>query len=51
MNKGRLQFRHFESVFETREKAYKYLEDIVNSAYGEDNRLDELMIRVLGYNY
>ena len=44
MNKGRLQFRHFESVFETREKAYKYLEDIVNSAYGEDNRLDESLM-------
>ena len=44
MKQGRLQFRHYEGVFETREKAYKYLADIVNSAYGEENRLNESLM-------
>ena len=44
MNKGRLQFRHFESIFESREKAYKYIEDIVNESSGEGHRLDESLM-------
>lgn len=44
MKQGRLQFRHYEGVFESREKAYKYLTDIVNSAYSEENRLDESLM-------
>ena len=44
MNKGRLQFRHFESIFESREKAYKYIEDIVNENNNEGYKLDESLM-------
>ena len=39
MKTGRLQFRHYGEIFNTREAAYKYFADIVDATKGEDYRL------------
>lgn len=44
MSQARLQFRHLNSVFESRAKAEAYLAQLVNGAYGTDKRLDEELI-------
>ena len=44
MSTGRLQFRHFDEIFDSRELAYKYLSDIVDPTKGEAYRLDETRI-------
>ena len=41
---SRLQFRHYDGVFDSRELAYKYLTDIVDPTKGEAYRLDESRI-------
>ena len=43
MNTGRLQFRHCDIIFNSRNEAYTYLTDIVNATKGEDYRLDETL--------
>ena len=44
MNTGRLQFRHYDGIFDSREQAYEYLTNIVDSTRGEDYRLDETLV-------
>lgn len=44
MNTGRLQFRHFDGLFDSREQAYQYLTNIVDPTRGEDYRLNETLV-------
>lgn len=44
MKQGRLQFRHSEIIFDSRAKAYDYLDDIVNGAFSEEYKLDESLM-------
>lgn len=44
MNTGRLQFRHFDGLFDSREQAYQYLTNIVDPTRGEDYRLSETLV-------